>query len=197
MSTPVRVIKIGGSVLSRPDAYERIGSLLGRASDHHQVLLAGGGEPVDWLRRLDQIKPLGDEAAHWAAVAMMDVNTRAIAGWWPGETATDDWVMLQGRLPSPGRTFFAAGRFLHETEPRLPGGRLPIGWQVTSDSIAARLAELLEANLTLVKSCERATPDSQEGWRRLADEGVVDAFFPSIVGSVSGVELSSIEKKVP
>jgi aspartokinase-like uncharacterized kinase len=56
---------------------------------------------------------------------------------------------------------------------------IPAAWSATSDSLAARLAELLGgARLMLLKSVEM---ESGAGAEELADHGVVDQMFPAIV----------------
>jgi hypothetical protein len=69
--------------------------------------------------------------------------------------------------------------FYDEEEPCLPGTKLPTSASVTSDSIAARLAEVLHADeLVLLKS---RLPESSS----IASEsqaGYVDEFFPTIAG---------------
>ena len=54
--------------------------------------------------------------------------------------------------------------------------RLPCGWEVTSDSIAARLAQAIGANeLVLLKS---TLPTGSASRTALAQSGFVDAHFP-------------------
>ncbi|MCA9240540.1 MAG: hypothetical protein KDA37_10085, partial [Planctomycetales bacterium] len=51
------------------------------------------------------------------------------------------------------------------------------GWQVTSDSIAARVAEVLDAELVLLKAAPPPDGRRQDlDW--LADAGYVDRWFP-------------------
>jgi hypothetical protein len=77
---------------------------------------------------------------------------------------------------------FDPARFLKTTEPIVDGDRLPASWDVTSDSIAARIARLLNAReLVLLKSClppeQAATTEFRaqsdyvdRGFRRFAAE---------------------------
>ena len=66
--------------------------------------------------------------------------------------------------------------FLRRDEPELAGCRLPRNWAVTSDSIAARVAEVVGAHeLVLLKS---QLPIGQGGWREVSEHGIVDRHFP-------------------
>ena len=70
------------------------------------------------------------------------------------------------RAPA-ARRFIAVESFLRREEPVLPGVRLPIGWHVTSDSIAARLAEVCQAQeLVLLKSTSLRRMDRQSPPRK-------------------------------
>jgi hypothetical protein len=67
---------------------------------------------------------------------------------------------------------------LEQAEPQAPGDRLPHSWDVTSDSIAARLAAVVDADeLVLLKS---ADPPAEGGASLLqwAARGYVDRHFP-------------------
>src|SRR5690606_36465102 len=98
--------------------------------------------------------PLSNEASHFAAIELMDVTGRLVSGWLPDAHVTDDFA----RLAAPGSvatlSIFLPHRFLRLQEPTMPGRPLPVGWSVTSDSIAARIAALLSAELVLLKSRE-------------------------------------------
>lgn len=188
-------IKLGGSLLTRGGVAEPLRRWLqaerGRAPNENLVLIVGGGGAVEWLREVDRRSPIGAAAAHRAAIAMMDANARAVAGWLPAFELTDAWPPSPA-TPQAARRLFLPGRFLQAAEPHLPGTTLPVGWSVTSDSIAARVACLLGATLTLVKSIAAATPQDPNGWRRLAEEGLVDPFFPELAAEVPIVKLAAL-----
>lgn len=75
---------------------------------------------------------------------------------------------------------FDPNEFLRNHEPHQPGHVLPHNWAATSDSIAARLAEVLAADeLILLKSTDPPARELHE----LADISYVDQFFPSFNNS--------------
>jgi hypothetical protein len=80
---------------------------------------------------------------------------------------------------------FDAQRWLVETERSQPGVRLTHDWHSTSDSIAARLARVLNADeLVLLKSTE--LPAGSD-WCVAADQGFVDEHFHRLAAELPGV----------
>lgn len=154
---PVRVVKAGGSLLRRqPEAQAKdfptaLRSWLSRQSPAVNVLIAGGGEFTDVIRRVDAMHGLGDEAAHWLCVDALSLTARLLS------RIVNAKVITQAEeLPAitTGVCVFDPGPFLRAVEPFLGLTPLPHSWVVTSDSIAARITEHLAAHeLVLLKSC--------------------------------------------
>ena len=189
----IHVVKIGGSLLTRPDvvgalrqwmeAQEVVGPGI------HRVMIVGGGALVNALRDLDGQHPLNVEVSHWMAIDLMEVAGRIVSHWIPEWKMEESWDSLVARCRTPGATLFLPSDFLRNNEPYLPGKRLPIGWQVTSDSIAARVAELLGAQrLTLLKS----QSFSARSWVEGARLGIVDSHFPEAVAPLPLVECQAL-----
>jgi 5-(aminomethyl)-3-furanmethanol phosphate kinase len=152
---PVRVIKLGGSLLDWPDWAGQFHRWLAAQSPAANVLVVGGGAIVDALRELDRASPLSAETAHWLAVRAMNL-TAAVAAELLGDV--------------PGLEVLDVESFLREDQHNADA--LPCGWHVTSDSIAARVATARKAGeLVLLKS---ALP---------ADRDYVDAHFPIAAGN--------------
>jgi aspartokinase-like uncharacterized kinase len=144
------VIKIGGSVAKQPKNLRRLCALLVPLAGKHKLLVVpGGGRFADIVREVDRTHKLSDTAAHYMAVL-----------------GTDQYgIMLSTALPT-SRT---VGN-LREARELQKRGRLPIllpskmifhddflehSWDVTSDSIAARIAGLAHAKkLILVKDVD-------------------------------------------
>lgn len=179
------VIKLGGSLLDWPDLVPRLRSWLASRRDSQDLLIVGGGKLVDALRESERLHGLPPELAHWQAVRLMSVQTALVRAW------LDDMVQMTSVMPflklanAPGHWLVDPWTFMQDEEPRLSVEPLPARWDVTSDSISARLATLVEASeLVLLKS---ALPDAGCDGQQLAATGYVDAFFPVACHGVPNV----------
>jgi aspartokinase-like uncharacterized kinase len=195
----VRVVKLGGSLFALPNVAATLGAWLQRQPQQHHVIITGGGMLADQVRQLDRQGGVTAERAHWMAIRAMSVLAWMLSQMDNCWSYLDDWHRLQCRLAARGQQqtiVFDPARFLREHEPALAGVRLPIGWQVTSDSIAARVAELLAADeLVLLKHQLPPAADVQ----RASRAGYVDSFFPQTLHSrttVRYVALPSQQEKV-
>lgn len=194
MNTSIVVVKIGGSLLLQPSFVTRLKLKLSQLSNEfssaHFVLITGGGPLVEALRYIDGAHPLTDEFAHWTAIHLMDVNARLLQDWWPELPCAMSMEALLARLSEPGCTLFGVEEFLRLREPAAGGLRLTVGWDVTSDSIAARCAEILRAEkLVLLKSTGGGTSSN---WHKLAADGRVDPAFPRFAARVRQVSLETL-----
>ncbi len=179
MSGPV-VVKVGGSLLDRPELPGRLSSFLGEYRGDRVVVVCGGGRVVDALRDLDAVHGLGEGPSHALALRALDLTARVLACLVPGLDVVED---LAGLAPTwaVGRTpLLSPRRFLGDDD-RSPDP-LPHAWTTTSDAIAARLAVRLgAARLVLLKS---APPPAGAGIGEAARMGWVDPVFPRAVDGV-------------
>jgi aspartokinase-like uncharacterized kinase len=156
------VAKVGGSLYDWPDLGPRLRAWLDALRPVEALLVPGGGPTADVIRALDCYHALGEEAAHWLALHALSLNGR----------------FLQSLLP--GITIVDAFDFARQDEGRPDA--LPHTWDVTSDSIAARVAEVTGARrLVLLKSA-----DFPEGIdvHKASRRGLVDAYFTRAHGNV-------------
>ncbi|MEX0865863.1 MAG: hypothetical protein WD030_00805 [Pirellulales bacterium] len=169
-----RVVKLGGSLLQSEHLAERFARWRADQPPAIDVVIAGGGGLADAVRQYAARFALSDEAAHWRCVECMAVTARIVA-----ELLNASLVDSLDAVPAAGQprlVVFDAARFLATVEPsRVPA--LPRDWTVTSDSIAARVAEFLSADLVLLKSAPRPLST----WEAAAAAGYVDAYFPRAV----------------
>jgi aspartokinase-like uncharacterized kinase len=172
---PLRVIKVGGSLLGWNGLAVALNSWMGEQSPAVNVLVAGGGDFAEAIRRMDAAHGLGEEAAHWLCVDALAVTAPLL-----GAIGNLPVVQRSEEFPveMPSTCVFDPAPFLHDVEHRLFATPLPHRWSVTSDSIAARIAEYLSAReLVLLKSC---LPEATM-------TGYVDDYF-----SVAAANLSSV-----
>lgn len=200
---PPLVVKVGGSLFSSCSNEGVAGLVRGLldqtpvAKSRPAIVIAGGGRAVERLRQRAVRVGMCDAKAHWLAIQMMDRTTQRLQESWKLPSGhvkhLKDWSDIE-QLVQSGETSvstLAVESILRDVEPNQPGTKLTVGWEVTSDSIAARVAVMLGSPLLLVKSCESPTPTTERGWQLLADRGVVDPFLPSLVGEVQCVEIST------
>jgi 5-(aminomethyl)-3-furanmethanol phosphate kinase len=146
VATPDAVLKVGGSLGRRPAALRRLmRALAGLARTRVLLVVPGGGEFADQVRRADRRLALGDTAAHWMAILAMDQYAYVLAH-------------LAGRAAVVrGRRHVRAGRLnvLAPSSWLLREDPLPRSWEVTSDSIGAWVARAMSARrFVLVKDVD-------------------------------------------
>lgn len=143
----VVVVKIGGGLLAQAGRLDAVLAEIALVGQRVPLLVVPGGGPfADAVRDVDRKLGLSDDAAHWMAVLAMDqyahliVDRQACAALVTGPVEIEG-ALADGRLP-----VLAPYRWLKERDP------LPHAWDVTSDSIAAWVADALGAHrLVLVK----------------------------------------------
>lgn len=139
MDGPV-VIKIGGSLIDCAGAVvEEI-----RASGRRALIVPGGGGFADGVRALDPPAT----AAHWMAVCAMEA-----CGWYLSSFGLPSTAEIA--VPT-GPTVLLPYTALRAVDP------LPHSWEVTSDTIAAWVADWLGVPLVLVKSVDALSLDGQQ-----------------------------------
>ncbi|QDU88743.1 Amino acid kinase family protein [Pirellulimonas nuda] len=196
--TKTVIVKIGGSLLRRPDCSAAMkrwldAALLASPSSHF-LLLVGGGELVDRLRELSRRHEISEATAHWLAIDLMAINAQIVADLIPGLEIESSFESLDARRRLPGATLMDVRQVLRVKEPLAPGTKLEATWSTTSDSIAARMAVLLAAELVLLK--EACPPSAWRGadWGELASVGLVDASFSLFAAEISHVEVQRIRE---
>jgi len=179
------VAKVGGSLFDLPDLRKRLNRWLASVAPTPVLFLPGGGELADAIRNLHHTHRLPEETSHWLAIRTMSVNAHFLAALLdvPVVSSTADWA---GNAVLDALPFFTAD----EGRP----GALPHSWKITSDSLAARVAEVSGADLALLKSAEQ--PASND-WEALAVAGYVDRFFPQMAGRVPRVSCVNVRETQP
>jgi aspartokinase-like uncharacterized kinase len=160
------VVKVGGSLFDLPDLGPRLRRFLESLQESDRLIVPGGGAAADVVRVLDATHRLGPVVAHGLALRACALNAAFLQ------------ALLSGAalVGAP-----AAGAGLAILDPlafALGDEELPPSWDVTSDAVAARAAELAGGELVLLKS---VTLPAGMTWRQAAAAGHVDVVLPGIV----------------
>ena len=133
------VLKVGGSLAKNPASLTRLCQELSALAKAHRILIVpGGGEFADTIRKFDKTHGLSDVVAHKMAILAMDQY-----GFFLSNITPDSYVShaleeisnsTKGMLP-----IFLPSQLMFREDP------LEHSWDVTSDTIAAYIAGLLHA----------------------------------------------------
>jgi 5-(aminomethyl)-3-furanmethanol phosphate kinase len=190
------VVKVGGSLFDWPELPRRMTAYIDarRAAEREErmVLIAGGGPAADLVRVLDQTHGFGDEIAHRLALHALDFTTILLAAFVPGTIAVERVDALRAIWASGSIPVLAPRSVLSEIA-RSGQDSLPASWDVTSDTIAARIALHLAADrLILLKSAPLpAGTDRQEAARL----GLVDPMLPVVARALPHVEYMNLREQ--
>jgi aspartokinase-like uncharacterized kinase len=203
---PVRVVKVGGSLLSWPQLPTALASWLDAQPSSVHVLIAGGGPAADWLREMDAGFSLGQTVSHHLCLEALRVTARLLAAVYVLRTypmrrqeehrcltshsaAGEEFLVatfgqlqafLDGSRGGDLRVF-CPYEFMTQCEPQRHPHPLPATWAVTTDSIAARLAEMIHADeLLLLKSADPPAAGLTHG-------SYVDEWFGRATSQLTGV----------
>ena len=193
----LRIIKVGGSLFEYPYLANALTQWSAQQSPMQNLIVTGGGVWADEIRTLETSGRLSVEAAHWLAIRAMKLTAWLLCQMLPEATIADQLDQLNNGSPLTATgmapVIFDPEPFLRYVEPDLPSRGLPIGWQVTSDSIAARIAETLDADeLVLMKSTDPPTSTIEQ----TAQDGLVDAYFPIAAAPVRRIRWVNLRRQL-
>ena len=164
------VVKVGGSIAETG----RLTSVLEMiaAARVPLVVVPGGGPFADAVRKLQPELQFSDAVAHRIAMLAMEQMAECMVSLQAGlkiARSLDDIseAVMDGQIP-----VWAPLQMIGNDE------TIAANWSATSDSLSARLAELLDTRLVLLKS---VSVDGNASAKELALQGVVDRLFPEIV----------------
>ena len=171
------IIKLGGSLIGHPRLRPLLAALARRGAP--LLLVAGGGPLADAVRALQPALALSDAACHRMAILAMEQTAHAFAD------LSRHPALALAATPEEIAAAHAEGRAALWLPARmaLAARDLPESWDLTSDSLAAWLAEKTGAlRLTLVKSTPAAPGSGPADW---AAAGLVDPLFPAFAARLA------------
>lgn len=171
------MIKVGGGLLGRAAAFERVAAALGALSGGHRILVVPGGGPfADAVRELSRGIELGEDTAHWMAILGMDQYAHALAFRIAGARLVEREPDIAAALADGRVPVLAPFRWLRAADP------LPHSWDVTSDSIAAWIADAVGARRIVLIKLSAGEPGS------LVDPYFLRALKPGIEHLVLAID---------
>jgi aspartokinase-like uncharacterized kinase len=184
------VLKIGGSLTKQPKSLVKLCKELSfLAQAHRIVVLPGGGEFADTVRRLDTKFTLSNVSAHKMAILAMDQFGLLLSDITPDSYVSYEIKEIKKKLETKLPIFLPSKSMFLEDP-------LENSWDVTSDSISAYFADKLEAKkLILVTDVDGIfTHDPKKGEKNrliektsakelldLKDRTSVDKFLPKMI----------------
>lgn len=185
----VWAIKLGGSLLNRPDFGERLRALV-RENFPKPLLIVGGGSAADVVRGWEETHGLSASDSHWLAVRAMDFNRHFLEAVLPEAVAVTTREEAKSVWQSNGLPVLEVWEWLREEEKRTQKSP-PHSWEVTSDSIAAWAAlRWRAAGLVLLKSVN--PPQSASEWDR-----AVDDYFPNLASELPQLAWCNLQSTRP
>lgn len=170
MASNILVCKVGGSLFGWPEFFPRLTELLARQQSH-VLLISGGGPAADLVREWDRRHGLGEVKAHRVAIRSMRLGEALLRAGLPNAVEVQSLAEAQTAWKAKQFPVLKVEDWL-ASEAEAGRVALPVGWDVTSDSIAAVVARQWKGDLLLVKS---TTPERSGG-------RFVDCGFAEVVG---------------
>ena len=134
-----QVVKIGGSLFPNYAI-----DLAKKLENTNSLIVLGGGEFANLIRKYDSEINFSQETNHWTAIDCMDIIAKLVNDKVESTKlaySIDDAIAISDEGFTP---IFVVSKFLREDDP------FECSWDVTSDSIAAYVSHLLNANLLIV-----------------------------------------------
>ena len=134
-----QVVKIGGSLFPNYAI-----DLANKLKSTNSCIVLGGGEFANLIRKYNDEQHFSEEITHWTAIDCMDIIAKLVND--KVESAKLAYSIEEiNQISNEGFTpIFIVSEFLKKEDP------FECSWDVTSDSIAAYVAHLLNANLLIV-----------------------------------------------
>ena len=182
---PCIVAKLGGSLLGDPCLSRWLEALSATGSAHF-VVVPGGGPFADAVRSAQAACGVSDEVAHTMALLAMEQFGHLLTGLHPRVVPCSAVGEFESAWKSDRLPVWLPARLVG-SDPSLPRS-----WNVTSDTIAAWLAERIGADaLWLVKSCK--LPAARQDAVALVAAGIVDPSLPGFALH-HGIHLDTLQR---
>lgn len=153
----------------------------------NSLVIIGGGEFANLIRKYDELLNLSDEVSHNTAIDSMDILAKLVNDKVSSSKLVYD-IESAHKVSDEGFTpILIVSKILKENDP------FECSWDVTSDSIAAYVSNLLNANLLIVTNVNGiyTREPSEEGSKFISkidakklltfEESSIDLMLPSLL----------------
>lgn len=177
------IIKVGGSLYHHAELATIRAAWAKLAQTQRLLLLPGGGPFADQVRAADARFQLSDSAAHWMAILAMDQYAYLLADLVPHAALVRDLAGASAACAAGQLAVLAPTMLLLHSDP------LPHSWHITSDSIAAWLAQYADIRLLVLLKSVAGVYEAADSTRllrqvsrqALAHYDIVDPYFAQIL----------------
>jgi len=182
------VVKVGGSLFDLPGLGQRLHLWLRQDAPPNVVLVPGGGELAEAVRKLDRAQHLGEEHAHLLALGAVSVAASFLAALLPDGQVIPNLKAAAGCWKRGALPILDLAQF--DLADRAQPGHLPHVWDVTSDSLALRAAIVAGAwRLILLKSVPLP---ANADWNEVSRQGIVDRYFPKALAAAKLLDVQAL-----
>jgi aspartokinase-like uncharacterized kinase len=172
------VVKIGGSLGHDPMLRNWL-TQLSELGGGRVVIVPGGGDFADKVRDYQREWQFGDLAAHNMCLLAMAQYALLMQGILPELVLASSEAKIRRALRAGGVAVWVPTELMRAEPDAMTN------WETTSDSLAAWLSSMLNAErLVLVKSCPVAAGSTPDVWMA---SGIVDARFAGYVSEANYV----------
>ena len=169
----MQVIKLGGSLAQANTLFNCLDKIDKKHSQQKTVIVPGGGSFADQVRLVQRQWQIDDSTAHKMAILAMQQMAILIQG------LKNHWPLAESTTSITEQFKTHNVLIWSPSIQELETNAIAESWDITSDSLAAWLANKLSAKqLTLVKS---ASIDQNLSLQELSQAGVIDKCFCEFV----------------
>jgi len=166
----MKVIKLGGSLMTDVECLKQCLNIIEQKAEDKVVIVPGGGQFADQVRLAQQQWQFDDVCAHQMALLAMQQMALLLKSLQPGFVLANKVSTIN---KSPSVVIWSPDI----TE--LNSSNVKASWDITSDSLAAWLAnQLLATELILVKSAE---VPREQNIQQMQKQGLLDQAFAGYV----------------
>ena len=182
----MQVIKLGGSLAQANTLFNCLDKIDKKHSQQKTVIVPGGGSFADQVRLAQRQWQIDDSTAHKMAILAMQQMALLIQG------LKSDWVLAESTISLSEGLKTNNVLIWSPCIKELATNQIAESWDITSDSLAAWLANKLSAqHLILVKS---AAIDQNLSLQELSEAGITDHGFCQFVAEM-GVKIDVINQE--